>query len=100
MTTPFIGQGAGISMEDSIVLAKHLALTDGLSDQRMLSHALEAFERERIPRCSKVVLESRRRGQMYQWTNPFVIAGRNRILRSLPKKATYSMLKQSVDYQL
>ena len=56
-------------------------------------------QRERIPRCSKVVLESRRRGQMYKWTNPVVIAMRNRVLRSLPKKATYAMLKQSVDYQ-
>jgi len=99
MTTPFIGQGAGISMEDSIVLSKQLALTDGLRDQRMLPHALGAYERERIPRCSKVVLESRRRGQMYKWTNPVVIAMRNRVLRSLPKKATYAMLKQSVDYQ-
>ena len=59
MTTPFIGQGAGISMEDAVVLAKELALTDGLRDQRMLAGVLESFQRERMPRCAKIVLTLR-----------------------------------------
>jgi 2-polyprenyl-6-methoxyphenol hydroxylase-like FAD-dependent oxidoreductase len=98
-TTPFIGQGAGISMEDSVVLAKQLALSDGLRDQRMIANALASYERVRIPRCAKVVLDSRRRGQMYRWTNPVLIFVRNTVLSNLPRKATYAMLKQSVDYE-
>jgi 2-polyprenyl-6-methoxyphenol hydroxylase-like FAD-dependent oxidoreductase len=100
MTTPFIGQGAGISMEDSVVLAKELALTDGLRDQRMITEALGSYERARIPRCASVVLSSRKRGQTYKWTNPVLIAIRNRVLRSLPPVATRKMLEQSIDYDV
>jgi len=35
LTTPFIGQGAGISMEDSVVLAKELASLDQISKGRL-----------------------------------------------------------------
>lgn len=100
MTTPFIGQGAGISVEDSVVLAKQLALTDQLRDQRMLPFALKAYERARMPRCAKVVLDSRSRGKMYQITNPAIIRARNTVLRKLPKRATYAMLKGSIDYDV
>lgn len=98
-TTPFIGQGAGISMEDSVVLAKQLALTRGLRDQRMVAHALDSYQRMRIPRCAKVVLDSRSRGKAYKFRNPAVIGVRNAVMRRLPKKATHAMLKQSVDYE-
>ena len=99
-TTPFIGQGAGITMEDSVSLAKELALTDRLRDQRMLAEALGSYERARIPRCAKVVLDSRRRGQTYLWTNRAATSARNAVLRRLPARATYAMLKTSVQYQV
>ncbi len=100
MTTPFIGQGAGISMEDAVVLAKELALTDGLRDQRMLAGALESFQRERMPRCAKIVLTSRRRGQMLSLSNPALATVRNTALRAVPKTFWRKALASSVEYDL
>jgi 2-polyprenyl-6-methoxyphenol hydroxylase-like FAD-dependent oxidoreductase len=100
MTTPFIGQGAGISMEDAVVLAKELALTDGLRDQRMLAGALESFQRERMPRCAKIVLTSRRRGQMLSLSNPALATVRNTALRAVPKAFWRKALASSVKYDL
>ena len=100
MTTPFIGQGAGISMEDAVVLAKELALTDGLRDQRMLAGALESFQRERMPRCAKIVLTSRRRGQMLSLSNPAVATVRNTALRAVPKVFWRKAIASSIKYDL
>ena len=100
MTTPFIGQGAGISMEDAVVLAKELALTDGLRDQRMLAGALESFQRERMPRCAKIVLTSRRRGRMLSLSNPAVGKVRNAALRAVPKAFWRKALASSIEYDL
>jgi 2-polyprenyl-6-methoxyphenol hydroxylase-like FAD-dependent oxidoreductase len=100
MTTPFIGQGAGISMEDAVVLAKELALTDGLRDQRMLAGALDSFQRERMPRCAKIVLTSRRRGQMLSLSNPALATVRNTALRAVPKAFWRKALASSVKYDL
>ena len=100
MTTPFIGQGAGISMEDAVVLAKELALTDGLRDQRMLAGALETFQRERMPRCAKIVLTSRRRGRMLSLSNPAVATVRNTALRAVPAALWRKALASSVKYDL
>ncbi|HWX45917.1 MAG TPA: FAD-dependent monooxygenase [Solirubrobacteraceae bacterium] len=100
MTTPFIGQGAGISMEDAVVLAKELALTDGLRDQRMLAGALESFQRARMPRCAKIVLTSRRRGRMLSLSNPTVATVRNAALRAVPAAFWHKALASSVKYDL
>jgi FAD-dependent urate hydroxylase len=100
MTTPFIGQGAGISMEDAVVLAKELALTGGLRDQRMLAGALESFQRERMPRCAKIVLTSRRRGQMLSLSNPAVGKVRNAALRAVPAVVWRKALASSIKYDL
>jgi 2-polyprenyl-6-methoxyphenol hydroxylase-like FAD-dependent oxidoreductase len=100
LTTPFIGQGAGISMEDSIVLAKELALTDGLRDQGMLDVALESYQRERVPRCAKVVLSSRRRGAVYLLKNPLLAGVRDRGLSHLPRPVTRLMVERSIVYEV
>ncbi|HEY1357697.1 MAG TPA: FAD-dependent monooxygenase [Thermoleophilaceae bacterium] len=100
MTTPFVGQGAGISMEDGVRLSKELALTDGLRDQRMLGHALDAYEQARIERCAKVVLSSRRRGRMLFWRNRELRAVRNAAMRRIPASARRQMLASSIDYEV
>lgn len=100
LTTPFVGQGAGISMEDSVRLAKELALTDGLQDQRMLDQALKLYEHERLPRCSKVVLSSRRRGQVLFWRNPAATATRNATFRALPAGVRRALVQQSLNYEV
>jgi 2-polyprenyl-6-methoxyphenol hydroxylase-like FAD-dependent oxidoreductase len=100
LTSPFVGQGAGISMEDAVALAKELALTDGLRDQRMLVHALNRYEQARIPHTSEVVLTSRRRGQVLYVNDPRLIAARNMILRRLPARVCRAMLAQTLTYEV
>jgi 2-polyprenyl-6-methoxyphenol hydroxylase-like FAD-dependent oxidoreductase len=100
MTTPFVGQGAGISMEDGVRIAKELALTDGLRDQRMLQNALEVYEQARMERCAKVVLSSRRRGKVLFWRNRELRAVRNAGMRCIPATARRSMLTSSIDYEV
>lgn len=100
MTTPFAGQGAGISMEDAVVLAKELALTQGLRDQRMLGLTLDSFERARLARCSKIVLTSRRRGKIFSWSNPAVVAVRNAALRAVPARVWRNEVANSIEYNI
>jgi 2-polyprenyl-6-methoxyphenol hydroxylase-like FAD-dependent oxidoreductase len=100
LTSPFVGQGAGISMEDSVALAKELALTNGLRDERMLAHALARYEQARIPHTSDVVLTSRRRGRVLFLSNPGLIVARNAILSRLPARVARRMLEQTLTYEV
>ncbi len=58
---PFLSQGAAMALEDGYVLAAALAQF-GSGD---LGGALRAYEDERLPRTSRVILESRERGRIY-----------------------------------
>jgi len=100
MTTPFAGQGAGISMEDAVVLAKELSLTQGLRDVSMLETALASFEHARMQRCADIVLTSRRRGQIFSWGNPAVVAARNALLRAVPARVWRNEIAKSIKYDL
>jgi 2-polyprenyl-6-methoxyphenol hydroxylase-like FAD-dependent oxidoreductase len=59
-TTPHLASGAGIAMEDALVLAEELAIND------QVSAALDRFESRRWERCRMVVENSIRIGQMEQ----------------------------------
>ncbi len=59
-TTPNLGQGGCIAIEDSVVLARHLATNPDPA------RALEAFTAERFPRTSGVNRESWKFGRMGQ----------------------------------
>jgi 2-polyprenyl-6-methoxyphenol hydroxylase-like FAD-dependent oxidoreductase len=100
LTTPFIGQGAGVSIEDSVVLAKELALTDGLRDQSMLDVALESYQRQRVPRCEYVVKMSRRLGQSYMMSNPISAFVRDAVLGHLPDRSRRAMIARNIDYEV
>jgi 2-polyprenyl-6-methoxyphenol hydroxylase-like FAD-dependent oxidoreductase len=100
MTTPFLGQGAGIAMEDSVVLAKELSLTDGLRDQRMLASALRSFEGARMKRTKSVVLSARRWGQLYSYATPTVVSARNAILHAIPSFAWKKIAAASIVYDV
>lgn len=62
---PFLSQGAAMALEDSYVLASALAHFG----PENLDAALHAYEKERLPRTSRVVLESRERGRTYHLTD-------------------------------
>ena len=56
---PFLSQGAAMAIEDAYVLAR--ALAEAGDPQA----ALTQYERHRLPRTSRVQLESRKRGETY-----------------------------------
>src|SRR5690606_31540124 len=51
-TTPHLGQGAGLAIEDSLVLADELARHDAIEP------ALRAYRERRFPRCAWIVRSS------------------------------------------
>lgn len=63
---PFLSQGAAMAIEDGYVLAKSLAVHG--SD---VQSALRDYEAERLPRTSRVQLESRERGKTYHLPSAF-----------------------------
>ncbi len=78
-TTPNLGQGAGMAVEDAAVLARYLraAPTD-------LPAAFHAFDRLRRPRTRRIVEQSRRLGQLAQFTPPWLAPLRNATLAAVP----------------
>jgi 2-polyprenyl-6-methoxyphenol hydroxylase-like FAD-dependent oxidoreductase len=59
-TTPHLASGAGIAVEDALVLSEELSREDGIE------RALERFEERRFERCRMVVENSVRIGAMEQ----------------------------------
>ena len=100
LTSPFVGQGAGIAMEDAVTLARELALTSGLEDSRMIAEALDSYQDKRIERTSETVLNARKRGQLLTLDNPVACAARNAALRYMPRGALTKGLASSVEYSI
>jgi 2-polyprenyl-6-methoxyphenol hydroxylase-like FAD-dependent oxidoreductase len=81
-TTPNLGQGACQAIEDAVVLAD--CLKQSPAD---LPRALAAYESARASHTARVVNESRKLGQICQWSNPLACALRNAIVsRTAPEK--------------
>lgn len=56
---PFLSQGAAMAIEDGYILARALSSIDNPRE------ALLAYEKHRLPRTSRVQLQSRKRGETY-----------------------------------
>ena len=78
-TSPFIGQGAAMAMEDAIVLAKCLR------DIPDLNNAFAKFEKLRKERVEKVVKTSEQSGKFMTSTNPIGKLFRRMLLPYLMK---------------
>ena len=78
---PFLSQGAAMAIEDGYVLARTL------TQETDLAVALKKYEALRIPRTTKVQLESRKRGKTYHISSP---------LKQLYRDASYRV-KQIVN---
>jgi salicylate hydroxylase len=61
---PFLSQGAAMAIEDGYVLARTLA--SGME----VAEALKLYQALRLPRTSRVQLESRKRGETYHTATP------------------------------
>lgn len=90
-TTPNLGQGAGMAIEDALVLAQELA-REALSPK-----ALRLYEKLRYQRTSATTNLSKFVGEMGQWSQPAAVALRTLFLKNCPAflwskklKAAYS----------
>ena len=78
-TTPNLGQGAGMAIEDAAVLAHCLRAAP--SD---LPAAFRTFEQQRQPRTARIVRTSWHLGRVGQLENPLFAGIRNAVMRLLP----------------
>ncbi|UYZ65025.1 FAD-dependent monooxygenase [Hymenobacter weizhouensis] len=77
-TTPNLGQGAGMAVEDAATLARCLA------EAADLATAFSRFEQRRLPRTTRVVRTSWQVGNIGQLENPLLVQLRNAAMRLLP----------------
>lgn len=77
-TTPNLGQGACMAMEDA------QAIADALSRNGVRAKALHEFEQTRVSRAHYIVNTSYRLGRVAQWENPVLIRMRNAMMRLTP----------------
>jgi 2-polyprenyl-6-methoxyphenol hydroxylase-like FAD-dependent oxidoreductase len=78
-TTPNLGQGAGMAVEDAAVLAR--CLSRAPAD---VPAAFRDFDRQRRPRTRRIVEQSRQLGMLAQFTPPWLIPLRNAALAAVP----------------
>jgi len=92
---PNLGQGGAQAIEDSLVLAA--CLGEHPSD---VSKALLVYERRRMTRTKRVVLQSRRMGRLVQLEHPAAIRFRNALLRAIPDRIQIGRLRWLLGYEL
>jgi 2-polyprenyl-6-methoxyphenol hydroxylase-like FAD-dependent oxidoreductase len=78
-TTPNVGQGACMAIEDALVLARLLA---GHADPR---EAFPGFEAMRYPRTAAITNVSWRLGKVGQWSSPLLCGLRDRVFAAIPE---------------
>jgi 2-polyprenyl-6-methoxyphenol hydroxylase-like FAD-dependent oxidoreductase len=93
-TTPNMGQGACMAIEDAAILSNVLATGITVED------AFLAFEQRRIKRTASIVNKSRQLGQIAQWENPMLIGIRNLLLRLTPPSVAEKQAKFLIDVNL
>ncbi|MBX5480692.1 MAG: FAD-dependent monooxygenase [Myxococcaceae bacterium] len=89
--TPNMGQGACQAVEDAFVLTQELT-----RPSVSVAQALRAYEARRIPRTSAIVLQSRRFGEVAQWSNGVARWLRDRAMSALPKRAVVNQLRRTL----
>jgi 2-polyprenyl-6-methoxyphenol hydroxylase-like FAD-dependent oxidoreductase len=82
-TTPNLGQGAGMAIEDAAALAR--CLRRAPAD---LPAAFQAFDQQRRPRTRRIVEQSRQLGMLAQFTPPWLAPLRNAALAAVPDWVT------------
>jgi 2-polyprenyl-6-methoxyphenol hydroxylase-like FAD-dependent oxidoreductase len=92
--TPNLGQGACQALEDAAVLA------DCLRRQGDIMTALHTYEQRRRPRANQIVRQSRRIGQIGQWSQPLACRLRDLVLRTIVAPRQAQGVDQVVGYRV
>jgi 2-polyprenyl-6-methoxyphenol hydroxylase-like FAD-dependent oxidoreductase len=93
-TTPNMGQGACMAIEDAVVLSNCIV------SAATAEEAFRMFEAKRIRRTTKIVNDSWQIGKMAQWENPFMTSLRNIAISLAPKSMTDNQFKFIYDVSL
>ncbi len=93
-TTPTLGQGAALAIEDAVVLGRCVA------QHGPTASALAEYERRRIDRAAKVVKTSHSQGAPNLWSRPLACRARDLMLRSLPERAALRQFEAVVRFEL
>jgi 2-polyprenyl-6-methoxyphenol hydroxylase-like FAD-dependent oxidoreductase len=93
-TTPNLGQGGCMAIEDAVVLAH------ALERANTLDAALACYEQVRLERTSRIVKASFRFGKIAQLENPLLIWLRNALLRFTPVAAVQKQLRAAAKFSL
>lgn len=93
-TTPNMGQGACMAIEDACVLSN---LLEKSANPR---HAFVQFEQQRIARTTRIVNQSWMLGKVAQWENPLLVGVRNWLLSVTPQATTEKQFQFIYDVSL
>lgn len=97
-TTPFMGQGASMAIEDAVTLIKELSVSAPFDDNESIRLALHRYELSRADLANTTVLKSRGNGESYKLTNPAKIVARNTIMRALPQSRWRRTCEEAIEY--
>ncbi len=86
-TTPNMGQGACMAIEDAAILASCL------EKNPEPAQAFLAFEKRRLSRTRKIVNDSWRLGKISQLENPLLMSLRDAFFRMIPQKVTQKQIE-------
>jgi len=86
-TTPNMGQGACMAIEDAAILANAIEKHSSVKD------AFIAFEKKRIRRTTSIVIKSWKLGRVAQLENSWLIKMRNALLRLTPASVAEKQVK-------
>jgi 2-polyprenyl-6-methoxyphenol hydroxylase-like FAD-dependent oxidoreductase len=89
-TTPNLGQGANMAIDDAIVLAR------SLRTEATVSGALERYQQERLPRTRQIVQRSWRFGQMCLWKSAPAVWLREVMLQLTPQSIMRELLRSQI----
>lgn len=89
-TTPNLGQGACMAIEDAATLANALTLYEP-------AEAFRRFEQFRIRRTTQIVSQSWNIGKIAQLENPLLMWLRNGLFRMLPESMIHAQLRDLYD---
>jgi 2-polyprenyl-6-methoxyphenol hydroxylase-like FAD-dependent oxidoreductase len=88
-TTPNLGLGACMAIEDAALLARLLAIHSH-------GEALRAYEQARVRPTSAIIERSRRFGKLGQWRSPLAVKTRELVARSVPAWVLEGMVEDLV----
>jgi 2-polyprenyl-6-methoxyphenol hydroxylase-like FAD-dependent oxidoreductase len=89
-TTPNLGQGANMAIDDAIVLARCLR------DSATIELALAAYQSQRLERTTQIVRKSWGYGRACLWTSPLAVKLREQMVRWVPRRMLVKMLRWQI----